>query len=385
MLVDPVRVAASSLDAPAPPDVAVIVPTFNESANVAELHRRLSEVLAGRRWELIFVDDDSPDGTSARVAEIARRDGRVRVLRRFDRRGLSSACIEGALASCAPVIVVMDADLQHDESILPAMIDPLAACEKDVMVGSRYVPGGGVGDWSATRQRISRLATRLGQGVAGARLADPMSGFFAIRREAFEAAAPRLTGVGFKILLDILASAPSPLRVGETPYNFRQRHAGESKLDNAVALEFGALLLEKTVGRYVPVKFLVFSVVGGLGLLVHLATLFVALEAAGASFLTGHLIATICAMTFNFLLNNAVTYRDRRLTGLALLRGWALFSLACSIGAAANVGVAVYAYEHLFAETAGSWILSAVSGVLIGAVWNYAVTAVYVWNRKPGG
>lgn len=359
------------------PKLTVIVPTYNEAGNVRELHARLDAVLAGVDWEVLFVDDDSPDDTARRVAELAQQDPRVRSLLRIGRRGLSSACIEGVLASTAPLVAVIDGDLQHDEALLPAMIEALRDPQVDIVVGSRYAANGSIGAWSASRARISLVATRLARSVLKADLRDPMSGFFMMRREAFvRCVRAGVTGVGFKILLDLFASAPQPLRFVELPYTFRSRRSGQSKLDANVAWEFAVMLLGRLVGRRVPIRFIGFSLVGLLGLGVHLAALGTLFGLGGLAFLAAQGIATLVAMTGNFALNNLLTYRDMRLRGFALLRGWASFVLACSIGGLANVGIASWLFEHR-----GGWVASAIAGVLVGAVWNYAVTAVFTWRR----
>ncbi len=357
--------------------LSIIVPTFNECANVGELLERLGRTLASTvQWEVIFVDDDSPDGTAAAVREIARRDHRVRCLQRVGRRGLASACIEGMLAASAPVIAVMDADLQHDETILPTMLRALEA-GADLVVATRYGAGGGTGEWDPARKSMSMLATRIGTLLLKQPVSDPMSGFFMLRRHVLDASVHRLSGMGFKILVDILASVPSPLRLSEVPYVFRPRHAGESKLDAMVIWEFGMLLAEKSVGRFVPVRFLAFSFIGGLGVFVHMATLAVALKQAGVEFAVAQSLATMLSMIFNFTLNNALTYRDRRLKGWAWWRGLASFVLACGIGAVANIGISTYLFEH---QT--RWMLAALAGIVVGAVWNYAVTQMYTWGKK---
>lgn len=358
-------------------ELSIVVPTFNESANVHELLKRLGSVLGDSGWEVIFVDDDSPDETAACVREIARVDPRVRCVQRIGRRGLSSACIEGMLASAAPFIAVMDADLQHDESLLPRMQEILQSGPADVVVGTRYAQGGSTGDWDGQRAGMSRLATRVGRWVLKQDVSDPMSGFFMLRREVLEGSVRRLSGIGFKILLDILASAPPGLRVAEVPFTFRSRFAGESKLDELVVWEYGMLLADKTVGRYVPVRFVAFAVVGGLGVFVHMAALTLLLKGLGLGFAAAQSAATATAMVFNFALNNVLTYRDRRLSGWAWWRGLASFMLACSVGALANVGIATYLFE-----SATTWFLAALAGVLVGAVWNYAVTQLYTWGRK---
>ena len=362
-----------------PPELAVIIPTFNEAGNVAEIARRLQACLQGIAWEIIFVDDDSPDGTAERVQALARQDSRIRLLRRVGRRGLSSACIEGMLASAAPYLAVIDADLQHDETRLPLMLERIKAEKLDLVVGSRYVAGGSLGDWNERRQSMSRFANRLAQRLTHADLADPMSGFFLIRAKVLGNCVHDLSGVGYKILLDILASSPQPLQFAEVPYDFRQRQAGESKLDNAVLWEYALMLLQKFIGPRIPVRFIAFSLIGGSGVVVHLAVLWLLNRFLGASFLMGQAVAALVAMTTNFFLNNSLTYRDVRLRGRQLIWGWFSFVLACAVGAIANVGIATYLFEG-----DSGWILSALAGILVGAVWNYAVTAVYTWRGKAG-
>ena len=359
------------------PQLSVIVPTFNEIGNVVELRDRVGRALEGIDWEMIFVDDDSPDGTADAVRAMAQADGRVHCIQRIGRRGLSTACIEGALASSAPLFAVIDADHQHDEQLLPRMFDALAAdAGLDVVVGSRYVESGGIGAWDESRAAFSRIATKLSRVVLKADLHDPMSGFFMMRREPFVACLRAgVSGVGFKILLDLFATSPRPLRHLELPYQFRNRLAGESKLDTNVAWEYFIMLLDKFMGGVVPIRFIAFSLVGGLGLVVHLLVLTALFKGAGTSFLWAQAAATMVAMTSNYVLNNVLTYRDLRLRGWRFVRGWFSFVLACSVGALANVGIADYLFHR-----DGFWVTSAIAGVLVGAVWNYAVTAVYTWK-----
>jgi len=354
----------------------VIVPTFNERENVPELVRRLAIALSGIAWEVIFVDDDSPDQTAEVARESARRDVRVRCLQRMGRRGLASACIEGMLASSAPYLAVIDGDLQHDERLLRPMLDLLRQESLDVVVGSRYVAGGGTEGLAPSRLKISRLATRLGRRFVPETLTDPMSGFFMIRREVLPEVVHDLSGVGFKILLDLFASSKRPLKFRELPYEFRERFAGESKLDSQVAWEYGMLLLDKLVGRYIPVRFMSFSIVGGFGMGVHLLVLTLTYRLFNLEFVTGQTLATGIAMTFNYAVNNALTYRDRRLKGWSWFRGWVTFVIGCSIGAFANVGIAAWLYSREY-----QWVLAAIAGILVGTVWNYAVTFVYTWNK----
>jgi dolichol-phosphate mannosyltransferase len=360
-----------------PVELTVVLPTFNERDNVEPLVERLEAVLAGIEWEAIFVDDDSQDGTAEHVRAISRHKPYIRCLQRLGRRGLSTACIEGVLASSAPFIAVMDADLQHDETLLPRMLAALKGDALDIVIGSRYVDGGGLGDWDASRARISDLATRLSRLVVKADLRDPMSGFFMMRRPAFEAAVRDLSGQGFKILIDLFASSPRPLAFKELPYQFRLRQHGESKLDTLVAWEYLQLLLDKLIGHLVPVRFALFAMIGGLGLFVHLAVLGVVLKTLGVDFTLAQSVATVTAMSSNFFLNNWFTYRDRRLHGWRLLRGLLSFYVVCSVGAFGNVGIAAYVFH-----ADQSWWLAGIAGAIVGSVWNYATSAVFTWRDK---
>jgi dolichol-phosphate mannosyltransferase len=310
---------------------------------------------------------------------LARRDRRVRCIQRIGRRGLASACVEGILASSAPYAAVMDADLQHDERLLPRMLETLKAEPLvDVIVASRYLEHGSIGIWSRSRAWLSSLANSLGRSILRVPIADPMSGFFMVRREAFDESVRRLSNIGFKVLLDILASSPQPLHVKELPYDFRERHSGESKFDALVGWEYLMLLADKAVGHILPVRFLVFALVGGLGLMVHIAVLWLCVSPMQLSFELSQATATGVAITGNFSLNNWLTYHDRRLTGWRFVRGLLSFALICGFGAAANVGVAtlLFTQQHL------NWWLAGIAGAAMSAVWNYAVTSAFTWRAR---
>lgn len=376
-----VAATQSILTAPAvgarPPHLSIVVPTFNEHDNVAELVRRLDALLAGLSWEVVFVDDDSTDGTPLALRDLSQTDARVRYLHRIGRRGLASAVVEGILSTSAPFIAVMDADLQHDETRLLVMLEQLKGTDRDIVIGSRYLEDGSVGNWDARRQTISRVATKLAHLLVKTELSDPMSGFFMMRREAFDRSVRRLSNMGYKILLDILVSARPPLQVAEVPYTFRNRLHGESKLDAAVTWEYVMLLLDKTVGRVVPVRFVMFMIVGGVGVFVHMFALALLNQGFDVSFMASQTVATVVAMTFNFFANNVLTYRDKRLKGFGpLLGGLLSFYAICSLGAFSNVGIAAFLFSQHY-----SWWLSGFAGILLGAVWNYAVSSIFTWRR----
>ena len=361
---------------PGAAELSVVVPTFKERGNVAELVRRLDASLAGTAWEAIFVDDNSPDGTAAAVKEIAARDPRVRCLRRVGRRGLAGACIEGMLSSAAPFVAVIDADLQHDEKVLPLMLAKLKSGEADLVAATRYVSGGSAASFSQKRGTISRLATRMTHRLVGTPLSDPMSGFFAMRRDRLDEIAPRLSPAGFKILLDIAATSGSKLKIAEQPYSFGERFEGESKFNIQIGVGFLGLLLAKMTGDFVDPRFIFFAIVGSLGLIVHLVFLYSSL-ALQQPFDHAQVIATFAAMTSNFLLNNELTYRDRRLKGFAMARGFVLFCIACSVGVLANVDLASWLYG-----ARQTWWLAGAVGAVMSVLWNYAMSTLFVWRAR---
>ena len=356
------------------PELSIIVPTFNERTNVPLLVARLEGLLTACDWEVVFVDDNSPDGTAAAARAIGEGDSRVRCIRRIGRRGLAGACLEGMLASQARYVAVMDADLQHDESLLLDMLQNLRDSRANVVVASRYLEGGSAAGLSKQRSRVSRWSNGLVRLLLGVDLTDPMSGYFMIRRDAFEALAPSLSSQGFKILLDIVATGRGGLRVIELPTVFRERRHGESKLDSKIALDFAALLVAKLTHDAVSVRFLMFSLVGLSGVGVHMAVLSLVML-TGVAFAVAQSVAAIGAMTWNFMLNNVFTYRDQRLSGWHFLTGLLRFQLICAIGAVANVGLAIFIYSSTHI-----WWLAGLAGVVIGAVWNYAVTSAFVWR-----
>jgi dolichol-phosphate mannosyltransferase len=358
-------------------ELTIVVPTYSERGNVKEVVRRIAAVLEGVEWEVVFVDDDSPDGTAEVVKSLACRDSRVRCIRRVGRRGLSGACVEGILSSAAPIVAVMDADLQHDEAILPQMLHAIRD-GADLAVATRYSQGGSATEgFSPVRRWGSEMATRLANTAIGTKVSDPMSGFFMIRRHVIEDNAARLAGEGYKLLVDILWTAGKSLKIAEIAYRFRERQNGESKLDALVTVDYLGLLFSKLTGGALPVRFLMFGLVGVSGLVVHLLTLQFALETLGFAFEWAQLTAVVVAMTWNFVVNNRLTYRDARLTGARFVTGLLLFYLACSLGSIGNVGVASWIYSfHATAWMAG------LAGALMGAVFNYAISSALIWKRK---
>lgn len=359
--------------------LSIVVPTFNEAHNVPVLVDLLDKAMKGLAWEVVFVDDDSPDGTARVAKQLSQADPRVRCIRRVGRRGLAGACIEGVLSSAAPFIAVMDADLQHDETVLPEMVARLQRDEADIVVASRHLGGqaGAVG-FSESRAFASRFASLLADVVIGKHVSDPMTGFFAVKREVFESAAARLLPSGFKILLDLLASLEQPVRIAEVGYVFRDRQAGQSKFDTRAMIDFLALLLHRWTRGVVPVRFLFFATVGTVGVGVHFAILRFGLGALGLSFEAAQTLATACAMTSNFYVNNLFTYRDMMLRGWSALWGLLRFYAVCGIGAIANIGAASY----LFESQHRAWWLAALAGVIVGTAFNYMMSSIFIWRQR---
>lgn len=367
--------AAAAIARPAP-ELSVVVPTFKERDNIPLLVRKLAHTLAGIDWEVIFVDDNSPDGTAAVARKIGETDARVRCVRRIGRRGLAGACIEGMLASQARYVAVMDADLQHDETLLTTMLEKMRG-GFDLAVASRFAEGASAsGLSSANREKASRVSNEMARRLLGVTLSDPMSGFFMIGRERFEELAPHLSSQGFKILLDIVATARGSLRIAELPFVFGERQHGESKLDTRVALDFAALILAKLTNDAVSFRFLLFCLVGLTGIAVHMTVLQFAVG-FGLGFGWAQTVATFVAIIWNFVLNNMFTYRDQRLTGLAFVTGLIRFQVICAVGAISNVGIAsvIYRYDP-------EWWVAGLGGALMGAVWNYVVSAAFVWRQR---
>ena len=369
-----------------PPQLAVIVPSYNERGNIELLYEKVALALGDTAWEMIVVDDNSPDGTADVVNELSRVYANIRCVRRFGRRGLASACIEGMAVTAAPYVAVIDADHQHDETILPKMLAE-ALNGADLVVGSRFAEGGSAGDGlSEARLSGSNLANRLAGMIAGQAVSDPMSGFFLIRREAALEAAPKLASDGFKILIDLIVTSArmgKPLKIAEVPYTFRPRHAGESKMNPLIVIQYLGLWVSKMTGGALPPSFLLFGLVGGTGVVVHLATLwfFTSVLIQGevvsqtTEFLISQIAATMIAMAWNFVLNNNLTYADRKLKGRRLITGFLSFCAICALGGIANISVAnaIYQWDH-------QTFVAGLSGAIMSSVFNYAVTRAFTWK-----
>lgn len=362
-------------------ELTVVIPTYNERDNIDYCISLLEGALADVDWELMFVDDDSTDGTAEYVRELSRKNPKIRCIQRLGRRGLSSACIEGILATSSPYICIMDADMQHDEKLIPELLNRSKVNNLDLVIGSRYMEQGSTGELSRGRVLISRIATNIGKFLLKKPVTDPMSGFFLLRRSFFESVMRDLSGKGFKILLDLLVSPKKDFSYEEMAYVMRERKHGVSKLDYKVVWEFFVLMIDKILGRILPMRFIMFALVGLSGVVVSLLVVSLLYRFVNVDFSWSQGIATYVAMTSNYILNNSFTYREIRLRGMQFFRGLLSFYLACTFGALVNVALAKFLYEKNVA-----WWISSLSGALAGAIWNYAITAVFTWRVEiqPG-
>lgn len=355
-------------------ELSIVVPTFNEKENIKPVFNALSESLNGFVWELIFVDDNSNDGTLNELHKLSLEHSHVRFIHRVNQRGLSTACIEGMMSSVAPYVGVMDADLQHDEKIIPEMLSQLKN-GYDLAIGSRYVREGSMGTMPSHRVKISQLASKLSYLVVPKNIKDPMSGFFLMKRDLLNSIVDSLTTTGYKLLLDIVVNAGNNACIVEVPYIMRHRQFGESKLDTFVVLEYLQFLIEKRIGKLIPARFVMFVLVGFTGIFVHLFALSIFFKLFQMEFILSQALATLTAMVSNYQINNLTTYRDMRLRGVKFFYGLLNFCVACSLGALINVMVADSLKEINF-----EWWLAGLLGTIVGAIWNYSLTRFYTWR-----
>ena len=359
--------------------LTIVVPTYNEKLNVRPLVSLLDKALVDINWEVVFVDDDSPDGTADEVRELARTRLDVRVIHRIGRRGLSGACIEGILSSAAPYVAVMDGDLQHDETVLISMIASFNADpELNLVIGSRNVEGGSSGNGlSGIRSFGSDMATVMARKLLKIRVQDPMSGFFMIKLESFREVVGELQKQGFKILTDLLSASRGGWKIKEIPFVFKERQYGQSKMDSAVTLEYFGLILARLTGGAISIRFVLFLFVGCTGILVQLLMVGIFLNVMFLSFFYSQILAVILAMTSNFFLNNILTYRDQSLSGKYILFGLLSFYFVCSLGAVANVAVANLVYNFV-----PLWILASFFGSVISSLWNFMSSKWLTWRVR---
>ncbi|HEX79403.1 MAG TPA: glycosyltransferase family 2 protein [Dehalococcoidia bacterium] len=368
--------------------VSLIVPTYNEHDNIAPLVERIHCALSPRDYEILFIDDDSTDGTADAASSLLEKYP-VRVIVRKDKKGLASAVVDGLNHINGDVIAVMDADLQHPPEVLPGLLKAITEEDADVAIGSRYVPGGGCQGWSLTRKIISRGAIFIAHLLLPAtrKVKDPMSGFFAFRRNVVKDA--RLNPSGFKILLEILMMGRFN-RVAEVPFIFVTRERGESKLNARQQLDYLKHIysLMRRTGELT--RFIKFCLVGGSGVIVNYGLYWILTRFAGftpiddmaaGGITSGNLAMAISIETSiitNFLLNNYFTFADRKVRKAgAFFRALLNFNLICIIGGLIQIGVA-----NLFAVVFGvNDLIAVLAGIAVATLWNYFLNNWLTWKH----
>jgi dolichol-phosphate mannosyltransferase len=356
--------------------ISVVVPTYNEAPNVSMIYDGLARALAGRSWELVIIDDDSPDGTADAVRGLGRQHDNVRCIQRVQERGLCSAVQWGVQAAHGEVIVVMDGDLQHDPALIPRMLEELQGGH-DIVSGSRFLSGRDVeGLPSDLRRRLTDYGNKLTNLFLGKQLSDPLTGFFATSRRLFLDSIPRMQADGFKVFFD-LAYNNRKATIKELAFDFQQRRLGESKLQLYVLWLLLCDLVSKLSGGLVPPRLISFVGVGLIGSIFHFSILYSTM-AVGTEFWVAQAIATVVAMIFNYTLNNVLTYSADRLRGAAFYKGLLLYSLIASVGIVANVSTAQITYSHFHAHT----FIAASMGLVIDVMWRFVVSNRLIWGRS---
>jgi dolichol-phosphate mannosyltransferase len=357
------------------PQVSVVVPTYNEAGNVAMIYDGLARALAGRSWELVVVDDDSPDGTGDAVRDLGRKHDNVRCIQRVQERGLCSAVHWGVQAAHGEVIVVMDGDLQHEPALIPKMLEALQSGH-DIVSGSRFLEGATEKGLSDRRRRLSDWGNRLTNRFLGTALSDPLTGFFATSRRLFLDSIPLMQADGFKVFFDLVYHNRN-VTIRELPFDFQRRQHGQSKRQLYVLWLLACDIVSKLSRGMLPPRLISFVGVGLIGSIFHFSVLY-ACMGLGAVFWLAQAIATVVAMVFNFTINNVLTYSDDRLRGRAFYKGLLLYSLIASVGIVANVSTAQITYMRLQGHT----FIAATTGLVIDVIWRFVVSNRLIWGRS---
>jgi dolichol-phosphate mannosyltransferase len=358
--------------------LTVVVPCFNERDNIDYLIAGfISADSQGRMSNVIFVDDDSPDGSSEYIKNLEVDSFHVSCIRRVGRTGLSSAVIEGILLADSEYVAVMDGDGQHDPIDLISMFGRMQLEGHQFIIGSRFIDESLVQGHSGFRYVISKIGIRISNNILGRSLTDPLTGFFIFKRSIFIESIRGIRPTGFKILLELLYLLKNVnISVVEHPIAFKSRFSGKSKLDTMVILEFVEQMLGFMTKGLFPVNFLGFALVGASGIAFHFAVLSLLYFIIDRSFLFSQFAATFAAIVFNFYLNNQLTFRKSRLNDKDWFKGCRNFIFICSIGAIVNIGVADYLFGHQV-----PWWLAALFGIGAGGIFNFSLAKNYVWKR----
>ena len=361
------------------PTLSIVIPTYNEKDNIFRILERLKKVLKSITYEIIFIDDNSPDGTAAVIKDCIKNSSKIHLIHRIGRKGLAGAVIEGVFAANADLVAVMDCDLQHDETKLLDMIDLFSKNNSlDIVIGSRFTETGEISEkaFSKMRELGSKATTLIIKKVLNIASTDPLSGFFMVKKKSFLKSSENLQTQGFKVLADFLATSGKNIKIKEIGYSFKNRIAGESKMNFLTALELIGLVLSQILKGRVSIRFILFCMVGLSGIFVQLLITGLAMLLIN-QFPTSQTLGIVAAMTSNYFLNNIITFQERKLKSLDLIRGLFSFYLICSLGAFANIAIATYVFGF-----SSNWLISSFIGACFGAVWNFTLTSIFTWKSK---
>ena len=359
--------------------LSVVIPTYNERDNIPKILEKLKKILNNITHEVIFVDDNSPDGTHEEIRNFIKNSTKINLVHRIGRRGLSGAIIEGVFAAKYELVAVMDCDLQHDETKLLDMINLFSRDSSlDIVIGTRFSEKGEISDqaFSRIRELGSKITTILIKNVLNIASTDPLSGFFMVKRETFLKCSGNLQTQGFKVLADFLATSDKNIQIKEIGYKFKNRIAGKSKMSLLTVLELVGLVLSQILKGKVSIRFILFCMVGFSGILMQLLVTGLTMLLIN-QFSTSQTLGIIAAMTSNYFLNNYITFQERRLKSLNLIRGLFSFYFICSLGAFANIAIATYVFSF-----SSNWLISSFTGAIFGAVWNFTLTSSFTWKSK---
>ncbi|CAN5520968.1 glycosyltransferase family 2 protein [soil metagenome] len=378
------------------PLVSIVTPTYNEAENLPILVERLHGALGRIPHEIIVADDDSPDRTWEVGERLAATDPSIKVMRRFHDPGLSAAVLDGMSMARGEILVVIDADLQHDTAILTEMVSHVQSGLVDVCVGSRSTVGGGYGDWTSSRRFVSWVATLIARLLLRVPVSDPMSGYFAVSREAYERTAPDINPRCFKILLEFIGRNKK-LRVDEVGYEFANRVHGETKLNRSVIRSYLLGVAELRVGRQINPTFLLYALVGIVGLIVN-SVVFTFAEAVGFPEITTGLNEAIDPIATSFLfsvqvsifvlfvLNNEFTFWEQRYRGWAMAPAFAVYELMSLIGTGIHVAVFTTLQNVGFLlgvlGEGASRVVQNLIGAVVALVVNWFLNTTYLWRRR---
>ena len=359
------------------PKCSIVLPTYNEANNIKIIINELIKLLEKNYvYEIIVIDDNSPDHTWRIVEEEYINYQNIFCFRRIKKRGLSSAIVDGFMLSKFNNMIVLDSDLQHDLKIIPNIIDKLSN-NFDLVIGSRYINNDSMKDWNFFRRLLSQFATKISNFIQDSITTDPMSGFFGIKKKLFLEVVNQLDIKGYKILLDIVAVLKNKKNFKniDIPYKFKERIYGESKLTGEILIESLDLIYSKLFGSILPVNFIKFITVGSFGALIHFSILFFLYKFLDYSYSFALICSIEFSIIFNYFLNNIWTFRFVKLFGKQNLIGLIKFNLFSGIG-----GIIAYLVSQNLYNLDFNWVISSLLGAIVASLWNYNLNKIMTWR-----